>query len=106
MKGFLSSLGINEEEFEWQDLSSCKEWPLDLFFELYETNKTVARQVDNLCLHCPVQSECYEFGTKGKETGVWGGFYLSNGNPDQNKNNHKSLETTKRMARRIFHESV
>lgn len=106
MKDFLSSFGINEDKFEWHDAASCRDWPFDLFFETYETNRAVAKQVDSLCMHCPVQSECYRYGIANKETGVWGGFYLTNGSPDQNRNVHKSLEITKRMARRIFNEPV
>lgn len=102
MKDFLNELGIDPDDFRWHDLASCQRFPFNLFFEDYESNKIIANQVDDICGHCPVQKECFFAGKNGKENGVWGGFYLINGEVDRLKNNHKNEEKTKKMLRRIF----
>ena len=101
----LSNLGIDPKDFEWHDLAACKGYPWnpkDPFFEEYEKNEVVAKQVDQLCSGCPVTRECYFFGNKTKSTGVFGGFYMQNGEVVGNKNSHKSEETARELAERIF----
>lgn len=102
MRISLSEFGIDEDFFSWRDLAACNNMPLGLFFEKYESDKVVARQVDQGCLSCPVQKECYQAGKQNKETGVWGGFYLNNGTEDPIKNKHKTLEIAKAMAERVL----
>lgn len=102
MRDFLTELGVDPDNFRWHDLASCQRFSFNLFFEDYESNKTIANQIDDLCSHCPVQKECFNTGIAGKETGVWGGFYLINGEVDKSKNSHKSQDKAKSMLRRIF----
>jgi len=97
---------INLEDFNWKNLALCREAETNFFFENYENNKNVARQIDSMCLACPVQKECYERGVSNKETGVWGGFYLINGVVDKNKNSHKTREVVDIMLEKIFHEDI
>lgn len=104
MQSILQQLKIDPENFSWHDLASCKNFSFNLFFEEYESNKTIAKQVDLLCWHCPVQKECFTAGTQNKEIGVWGGFYLINGEVDGNKNAHKELQLVKEMMGKIFNE--
>lgn len=104
MSKFFSDFEIDPESFEWKDLAACNNMPLGLFFEQYESDKVIAREVDRKCLNCPVQRECYEAGREGKETGVWGGLYLSNGVVDRIKNKHKTPEMVQAIAERIAND--
>jgi hypothetical protein len=103
--GLLDGLGIDPTDFEWHDLAACKGYPWkdrDPFFEEYEKNNVVAKQIDDLCASCPVTKECFFFGNKTKSTGVFGGFYMQNGEVVGNKNAHKSQEIAKTLAERIY----
>lgn len=102
MSDFLKELNLDPENLRWHDLASCQRLPFNLFFDSYESNKTIAEQVDKICLNCPVQKECYEEGTSNQEIGVWGGFYLIKGQPDKVKNSHKSLETVQSMMKKVL----
>ena len=88
----LDELGIDPEDFTWHDLSLCDGMDPELFFSKYESDEEVARQVDQICLHCPVMKECGLRGPQG-EHGVWGGIYWNgSGKPDKNRNAHKTPE--------------
>lgn len=123
----LDELGINEDEFTWQDLAACKNvvqiyWVdsegnrvdsadpdavrtvFDPVFDDYEDDTppyTVRKATDELCLSCPVQRECYDYGKRLGETGVYGGVYLSAGSEDRTRNDHKSRETWDRVRKAI-----
>lgn len=45
--------------------------------------------VDEMCRNCPVREVCYETGVSNSEPGVWGGWYLHNGEISESKNSHK-----------------
>ena len=68
-----------------------------LFFEKYETDVNMAKAIDECCLACPVRKMCHESGTSNDEYGVWGGVYLTLGNPDKLKNSHKTKEVWKKL---------
>lgn len=102
MQDFLQRLGIDPSNFEWQQLASCKGFDTNIFFEAYESDSVLAGEVDTMCITCPVLKECYEFGTKNKLFGVFGGFYLSNGQVDKKRNEHKDKEFVKKLAGRIY----
>lgn len=92
MSDILDELGIDPEEFEWQDLALCQGMPTTLFYETYESDKQAAMATDQVCLHCPVRKQCLLSGAEG-EHGVWGGVYWNGaGRPDASKNSHKSEE--------------
>lgn len=74
------------------DRADCRGKDLDLFFEKYETNKEVAKEVDDLCGNCPVRRQCFEMGVKTAGTGVHGGFYLALGHVSRARNTHKDQE--------------
>lgn len=87
---FLEELGLDPEEFEWHDLALCQGMPTTMFYDDYEKDVEVAKQVDEACLSCPVISQCFFKGQDGN-FGVWGGVYWNGaGKPDKNKNSHKS----------------
>ena len=102
MQSFLKSLGIDPDNLKWQDLASCKKLNTNLFFDEYESSTVIAKQIDSICLSCPVIKECYEFGLNKKETGVFGGFYLINGQVDRKRNEHKTEEIASELAGRIY----
>lgn len=88
---------VDQETIEWQLLALCdgvefEGHPNDPFFEAYETNEQVAKSTDQICLHCPVMKQCFQFASDQKETGVWGGVYLDRGKVDKAKNIHKTDE--------------
>lgn len=88
----LDDLGLDPDNFEWWDLSSCQNMELKDFYERYEEDEVHAKNLDQVCFHCPVQRECLREGIENKEWGVWGGLYLVNGVVDKNRNAHKSDE--------------
>jgi len=96
----LDQLDIDPERFEWQNLAACKNLPFDMFFDQYEKSPTYAKQVDEICAHCPVAKECFSEGTSKGETGVWGGFYLTNGKISRTRNKHKTPEIIKKLVER------
>lgn len=102
MQDFLQRLGIDPNSFEWQQLASCKGLDTNLFFEGYESDEIVAGEIDRMCLKCPVLKECYDYGVKNKLFGVFGGFYLSNGQIDRKRNEHKEKDFVVELAGNIF----
>lgn len=102
MQSFLQRLGIDPSNFEWQQLSACRGLDTNLFFEGYETDETIADQIDIMCVKCPVLKECFQYGTNNKLFGVFGGFYLSNGQVDKKRNEHKDRELILKLAGEIY----
>ena len=96
-------LGIDKEDIQWYHLAICNGMTVssefDWFYDLYETDKEAAKQVDEMCLSCPVIKFCYEQGVKNKEKGVWGGVYMDLGRPDKQHNSHKTSETWKKLKK-------
>jgi hypothetical protein len=97
MSSLFDELGLDPEDFEWRDLALCKAYKIenaaqDIFFDRYESDPEAAKAADEMCLHCPVISECFFAGANG-QYGVWGGVYWNgSGKPDKNKNSHKTEE--------------
>lgn len=85
----VEALGLDPEHLEWQQLALCRGTDIAWFYDLYESDVEIAKQVDQMCLSCPVIKECGAAGQDG-EAGVWGGLYWTNGKPDKTKNSHKS----------------
>jgi len=104
MTSLLTEFGVDEDDFEWQQLGTCYDLNtvgnmdnLNLFFDDYEADPTIAVQVDQMCLGCPVAKVCLQYGIETKSTGVWGGIYLKDGNTDKPRNLHKTDEIWKRL---------
>lgn len=96
----LDALGIDPEDFTWEQLSACNNMDVEWFYDSYESDETHAKNIDALCINCPVLKACLEQGIAGKEEGVWGGTYLANGKPDKIRNKHKSSDTWKTIQKR------
>lgn len=75
---------------KWMDSAACLGEDTNAFYDVYEENPDVRAGVDNLCMSCPVQRECFASGVSNKDYGVWGGVYLSDGEIDSTFNNHKT----------------
>jgi hypothetical protein len=75
----------------------------NLFFDKYETDINIAKNIDEACLACPVISMCYKSGIDNNEYGVWGGVYLSSGGIDKARNVHKTTEIWKRLKAKNVH---
>lgn len=58
---------------------------VDWFFDTYEKDAQTRVQVKELCNSCPVQVACHYTGTTEGYSGVWGGVYLENGKPADDK---------------------
>jgi hypothetical protein len=86
-----------EDDIKWWDIAACHGMNTNLFFDTYETDINIAKNIDEACLSCPVISLCYESGINNQEYGVWGGVYLSAGEIDKTRNFHKTKEVWKRL---------
>lgn len=84
---------IDPDDFTWKDIGSCVGMDFNFFFDYYEEDKTIASNVDKMCMSCPVQNICADYGRENKQEGVWGGVYwTTSGKPDLIRNNHKTAE--------------
>lgn len=105
MSSLLDELGLDPEEFDWEDLALCKSTVTspedDVFFDRYESDEESAKAADDMCLRCPVIRQCFFAGAEGR-TGVWGGVYWNgSGKPDKNKNSHKTDEVWSKVHERV-----
>ena len=97
MSNILNDLGIDQEDFGWWHLSVCRGMDTNLFYDKYELDVNIAKNIDEACLSCPVMKMCYEAGVENSEYGVWGGVYLNFGSIDKSKNLHKTQEVWKKL---------
>jgi hypothetical protein len=97
MSNILNDLGLEESNLNWWDLAICRGIDTNLFYDTYESDSNIAKNIDEACLTCPVLKICYEEGVKNNEYGVWGGVYLSSGSIDKSRNLHKTKETWRRL---------
>lgn len=94
-------MGLEATNLEWQRLSLCANVEPDWFFKDYESDVEVAKQVDSLCLSCPVMMQCATAGQRG-EYGVWGAVYWDgSGKPDKTRNKHKTEVVWETIRTRI-----
>jgi Transcription factor WhiB len=101
MPTLFNKLGLDEQDVKWYHLAACKNMPINWFYDDYEIDKELAKQVDQICMHCPVIKQCYLEGIKNKEKGVRGGVYMDLGRPDKQHNSHKTTEMWKQLKK--FH---
>lgn len=100
MSNILSDLGVDQEDFEWWHLGLCRGMDTNLFYDKYESDVNVAKNIDEACLSCPVIAMCYQSGVENEEYGVWGGVYLNAGSINKSRNTHKDQETWKRLKKK------
>jgi len=100
MSNILNELGTDEDKFAWWDIAVCSGMETNLFYDTYESDHNIAKNIDQACLSCPVIAICYKNGTENNEYGVWGGVYLNFGQHDKQRNTHKSKEIWKELKRK------
>lgn len=74
----------------WMGEALCAGTDTELYFDKYESDQDTAKNIDRMCLSCPVIKECFEQGVKTESYGVWGGIFLSEGKLDNVRNSHKT----------------
>ena len=97
MSNILNDLRIDESNVNWFDLALCLGMDTNLFFDKYESDISIAKNIDQACLSCPVRKICYDAGVENKDYGVWGGIYLSSGEVDKVRNAHKTKDIWKKF---------
>lgn len=103
MSNILNDLGVDEEDFDWQHLAICAGMDTNLFFDKYEIDINTSKNIDEMCLSCPVMKICYDTGVENNEYGVWGGIYLNAGLIDKTRNLHKKPDVWKRLKQKNVH---
>ena len=103
MSNILNDLGVDEEDFDWKHLAICAGMETNLFFDKYEIDINTAKNIDEMCLSCPVMKICYDTGVENNEYGIWGGIYLNAGLIDKTRNLHKTPEIWKRLKQKNVH---
>lgn len=85
-------------EDEWVVKGKCRSMDVEMFFDKYEEDADLAKVVDTkICLQCPVIKDCFNHGATNSEWGVWGGVYLVDGEINQLRNAHKTMDTWKEI---------
>jgi phage major head subunit gpT-like protein len=97
MSNILNDLGVDTEDFDWWHLAVCRGMDTNLFYDKYEMDVNIAKNIDDACMSCPVMKMCYQSGVDNSEYGVWGGVYMSSGEIDKSKNLHKTPEVWKKL---------
>jgi len=97
MSNILDDLGLDKDNLEWWNLAICNGMDTNLFYDKYEADINIAKNIDEACLSCPVIKMCYESGIQNNEYGVWGGVYLNAGALDKARNIHKTQDVWKRI---------
>lgn len=77
---------------DWKDEAICAGDDVELFFEKYEEDVEVRKEIDSLCSICPVARTCFAVGVSQKAYGVWGGIYLDKGKVSREFNRHKNKQ--------------
>tara|TARA_R110000803_G_scaffold208395_1_gene277025 strand:- start:339 stop:623 length:285 start_codon:yes stop_codon:yes gene_type:complete len=78
---------------KWREKAKCLGMDVNIFFDKYEEDKSMANTIDKFCRQCPVQRDCFAVGISNKEWGVWGGVYLKEGKLDKEFNLHKDKKS-------------
>lgn len=99
MSNIIEELGLDPDNLKWYQLAACAGADINLFYDNYESDRYIAEQIDEMCLHCPVVKQCYNEGVSNKERGVWGGVYLDLGRVDKENNIHKTPDVWKRLKK-------
>lgn len=101
LNSLLDKMNLDPDELEWTDISLCRGADTQEFFEDYERSTSLAAQVDEMCLSCPVMKQCDRFARDNGEHGVWGAVYYTGGRVDKYKNQHKTPEVWARIKEKL-----
>lgn len=77
---------------DWKDEALCQGDDVNLFFDTYEQDVEVRKEIDSLCSICPIARTCFAVGVSQKAYGVWGGIYLDKGKVSREFNKHKTKQ--------------
>ena len=50
MSSILNELGVDPDDFSWEDLALCQGMDVNLFYEKYEADQSIANSIDQACL--------------------------------------------------------
>lgn len=78
------------QDLKWYHLSVCQGMTTEYFYDEYESDPVLADTMDGICLSCPVRTMCLGEGMRNKDYGLWGGWFLTAGRIDEQRNAHKS----------------
>lgn len=82
---FMERMGINPDNFEWQELSLCGSLGAadpelaEVWHSKAERDERVKAIAKEICDVCPIKKICLEEGVRNKEYGIWGGHTLQAG---------------------------
>lgn len=99
MSDYFYNKGIDSKYIRWWNLASCNNMNVNWFFDDYESDQVLAKQIDNVCISCPVIKFCYKEGIENKLQGVWGGVYVKYGKPKKQYNMHKTPEVWRKLKK-------
>jgi hypothetical protein len=103
MSSILNNLNVDKDDIDWYKIALCLGMDTNLFFDKYEADINIAKNIDEACLACPVIKICYDNGIKNNDYGVWGGVYLNSGLVDKARNAHKTKDVWKRIkAKHVY----
>lgn len=100
MSNIFSNFNVDSDDIAWWDIAACSGMDTNLFYDTYESDINIAKNIDQACLACPVIAICYKNGIENNEYGVWGGVYLNFGQHDRQKNVHKSKDVWKELKKK------
>jgi hypothetical protein len=75
---------------DWKKNAKCKGLETNLFFDDYEEDEELRKDIDEFCSTCPLARHCFAVGISNKEWGVWGGVYLENGKVSKEFGKHRT----------------
>ncbi len=75
---------------DWKDEALCIGEDINNFFDNYEEDVEVRKEVDSLCEICPLARTCFAVGVSTKQWGVWGGVYMENGKISREFGKHRT----------------
>lgn len=88
MIDFMERMGIDPEDFSWQELGLCAGLGAadpalaEIFHSKADASQNFKAQAKAICDVCPVKDICLEEGIRNKEYGIWGGERLTGGKKD------------------------
>lgn len=80
------------QDHSWKERSACLNEDTNDFFDTYEEDIESRSLIDKICRECPVRKICFATAISSKETGVWGGIYLDQGDISREFNRHKTKQ--------------
>lgn len=80
------------QDHKWKNDAACLGEETNDYFDNYEEDVDLRPIVDQVCRECPVRKICFAAAVSEKNTGVWGGIYLEQGDISREFNRHKTKQ--------------